>query len=139
MVDQKWLTTSAGVKMPRIIYGTAWKKERTADLVVKAIRAGFRGIDTAGQPKHYNEDLVGTALQRLKDHGIERESQIHAASLHPRCGSLSGRRGAASARRGTSIGSLVLSVLELPEGRGTLRPRRHVLAAVSTPPLAPRP
>ena len=33
MVDQKWLTTSAGVKMPRIIYGTAWKKDRTADLV----------------------------------------------------------------------------------------------------------
>jgi diketogulonate reductase-like aldo/keto reductase len=73
MLDQKWLTTSAGVKMPRIIYGTAWKKDRTADLVVKAIQAGFRGIDTACQPKHYNEPLVGTALQRLKDHGIERE------------------------------------------------------------------
>lgn len=73
MLDQKWLTTSAGLKMPRIIYGTAWKKDRTADLVVKAIQAGFRGIDTACQPKHYNEPLVGTALQRLKDHGIERE------------------------------------------------------------------
>jgi diketogulonate reductase-like aldo/keto reductase len=47
MQDQKWLTTSAGVKMPWIIYGTAWKKDRTADLVVKAIQAGFRGIDTA--------------------------------------------------------------------------------------------
>ena len=32
MEDQKWLTTSAGVKMPRIIYGTAWKKDRTAEL-----------------------------------------------------------------------------------------------------------
>jgi len=73
MIDQKWLTTSAGVKMPRIIYGTAWKKDRTADLVEKAILAGFRGIDTACQPKHYNEPLVGAALQRLKDHGIERE------------------------------------------------------------------
>jgi len=28
-------------------------------------RAGFRGIDTACQPKHYQEDLVGKALQRL--------------------------------------------------------------------------
>ena len=73
MVDQKWLTTSAGVKMPRIIYGTAWKKDRTADLIVKAIQTGFRGIDTACQPKHYNEPLVGVAIQRLKDHGIERE------------------------------------------------------------------
>ncbi|MEJ2657431.1 MAG: hypothetical protein P8012_09570 [Desulfobacterales bacterium] len=47
MADHRWLTTSAGVKMPRIIYGTAWKKDRTADLVVKAIQLGFRGIDTA--------------------------------------------------------------------------------------------
>jgi len=74
MVDQKWLTTAAGVKMPRLIYGTAWKKERTADLVVKAIQAGFKGIDTACQPKHYDEPLVGVALRRLKDHGIERET-----------------------------------------------------------------
>jgi len=73
MVDPNWLKTSAGVKMPRIIYGTAWKKDRTADLVVKAIQAGFRGIDTACQPKHYNEPLVGAALHRLKDHGIERK------------------------------------------------------------------
>ena len=62
MADKKWITTTAGLKMPRIIYGTAWKKERTADLVVKAIQAGFRGIDTACQPKHYNEPLIGAAL-----------------------------------------------------------------------------
>jgi hypothetical protein len=36
--------------MPSILYGTAWKKERTCDLVVEAVRAGFRGIDTACQP-----------------------------------------------------------------------------------------
>ena len=42
-----------GVKMPKLIYGTAWKKERTADLVEKAVKLGFRGIDTACQPKHY--------------------------------------------------------------------------------------
>ena len=69
MSDQKWLTTSAGLKMPCIIYGTAWKKERTADLVSKALQAGFRGIDTACQPKHYDERLVGVALQRMKDQG----------------------------------------------------------------------
>ena len=72
MVKLKWLTTSAGVKMPGIIYGTAWKKDRTEDLVMKAVQAGFRGIDTACQPKHYNEPLVGTAISKLKDHGIKR-------------------------------------------------------------------
>jgi diketogulonate reductase-like aldo/keto reductase len=86
MLDQKWLTTSAGVKMPRIIYGTAWKKDRTADLVVKAVQAGFRGIDTAGQPKHYNEPLVGTALQKLKDHGIEREALFLQTKFTPLSG-----------------------------------------------------
>tara|TARA_B100000959_G_scaffold267973_1_gene312126 strand:- start:751 stop:1599 length:849 start_codon:yes stop_codon:yes gene_type:complete len=74
MKDQGWLTTAAGVKMPGLIYGTAWKKERTADLVVKAIQAGFKGIDTACQPRHYNESLVGEALNRLKEQGIERDS-----------------------------------------------------------------
>lgn len=86
MVDQQWLTTSAGVKMPRIIYGTAWKKDRTADLVVKAIQAGFRGIDTACQPKHYNEPLVGAALHRLKDHGIEREALFLQTKFTPLSG-----------------------------------------------------
>ncbi|HUV77764.1 MAG TPA: aldo/keto reductase [Desulfobacterales bacterium] len=83
MVDQKWLTTSAGVKMPRIIYGTAWKKDRTADLVVKSIQAGFRGIDTACQPKHYNESLVGAALQRLQNQGIEREALFLQTKFTP--------------------------------------------------------
>jgi diketogulonate reductase-like aldo/keto reductase len=86
MVDQKWVTTSAGIKMPRIIYGTAWKKDRTADLVVKAIQAGFRGIDTACQPKHYKEALVGAALRRLKDHGVERETLFVQTKFTPLSG-----------------------------------------------------
>ncbi|CDJ39758.1 aldo/keto reductase family oxidoreductase, putative [Eimeria tenella] len=50
------------VKMPRIIYGTAWKKERTAELCHTALREGFRGFDTACQPKHYNQRGLGEAL-----------------------------------------------------------------------------
>ncbi|TFY81482.1 hypothetical protein EWM64_g2527 [Hericium alpestre] len=58
----------------RIIYGTAWKKERTAALVVSAVLNGFRAIDTACQPKHYREDLVGEALEELVNkHGINRK------------------------------------------------------------------
>jgi diketogulonate reductase-like aldo/keto reductase len=86
MVNQQWLTTSAGVKMPPIIYGTAWKKDRTADLVVKAIQSGFRGIDTACQPKHYNEPRVGTALHRLKDQGIKREDLFLQTKFTPLSG-----------------------------------------------------
>jgi len=44
---------------PFIVYGTAWKKENTATFVNQAIHAGFRHIDTACQPKHYNEAGVG--------------------------------------------------------------------------------
>lgn len=66
--------TNGGVDMPRLIYGTAWKKEATAPLVTKAVLAGFRGIDTACQPKHYHEPGVGEALKVLsKDYGIRRE------------------------------------------------------------------
>jgi diketogulonate reductase-like aldo/keto reductase len=48
--------------MPRIIYGTAWKKADTERLVSMAIRRGFRGIDTACQPKHYDEAGVGAGV-----------------------------------------------------------------------------
>lgn len=51
--------------MPRVLYGTAWKAERTADLVCAALVAGgFRGVDTAAQPRHYREDLVGEGIRR---------------------------------------------------------------------------
>ncbi len=91
MADQKWLTTSAGLKMPCIIYGTAWKKERTADLVSKALQAGFRGIDTACQPKHYDERLVGVALQRMKDQGIERGALYLQTKFTPLSGQDAGQ------------------------------------------------
>lgn len=58
----------------KMIYGTAWKKERTTSLVVSAVLNGFRAIDTACQLKHYREDLVGEALAILQDkHGIQRK------------------------------------------------------------------
>lgn len=74
MDDRTYVMTTAGVRMPKLIYGTAWKKELTAELVVKAVQAGFRGIDTACQPKHYHEAGVGGALGILEDQGIPRES-----------------------------------------------------------------
>ncbi|KAI0378275.1 Aldo/keto reductase [Hypomontagnella monticulosa] len=56
--------------MPKLLYGTAWKKEATADLVFTALKAGFRGIDTAAQPRHYREHLVGAAVKQAISSGI---------------------------------------------------------------------
>jgi diketogulonate reductase-like aldo/keto reductase len=50
------------MKLPGILYGTAWKKDETERLVAEAIRQGFRGIDTACQPKHYDEAGVGRGV-----------------------------------------------------------------------------
>lgn len=49
--------------MPWLIYGTAWKEGRTYELVSRALRHGFQGVDVANQRKHYREDLVGQAVQ----------------------------------------------------------------------------
>lgn len=60
--------------VPTFLYGTAWKKEKTADLVYQALSSGFKGIDTAAQPKHYREDLVGQGLrQALSEVKISRD------------------------------------------------------------------
>jgi len=50
------------MKPPAFLYGTAWKEGRTALLTELALRAGFRGIDTANQRKHYFEAAVGEGL-----------------------------------------------------------------------------
>ena len=56
------IISTAGVRVPRILYGTAWKKSDTENLVRTALRLGFRGIDTACQPKHYHEPGVGAGV-----------------------------------------------------------------------------
>src|SRR5260370_32770157 len=48
--------------IPDFLYGTAWKEERTAEVVELAIRMGFRGIDTANQRRHYFEAGAGEGL-----------------------------------------------------------------------------
>jgi hypothetical protein len=40
-----------GIRVPRFLYGTAWKEDETRRLVELALRHGFRGIDTANQRK----------------------------------------------------------------------------------------
>ena len=58
---------------PLLLYGTAWKEEETERLVGLALTAGFRGIDTANQRKHYHEAQVGSALARAFQSGLKRD------------------------------------------------------------------
>ena len=62
------------VAIPSFMYGTAWKKEATTELTTLAVESGFSAIDTANQLIHYQEALVGEALQVLAKKGIKRDS-----------------------------------------------------------------
>ena len=73
METENYILSNAGVRIPQIIYGTAWKKESTAKLVEQAIQLGFRGIDTACQPKHYNESGVGEGVSACLNADLSRE------------------------------------------------------------------
>jgi len=68
---------------PSFIYGTAWKKDATTELVTTAVRAGFKAIDTANQPKHYSEALTGDALKALESEGISRNSLFLQTKFTP--------------------------------------------------------
>src|SRR5438552_3529040 len=71
------------VPIPSFMYGTAWKKEATTRLVQLAVTAGFRAIDTANQLIHYQEALVGQALQTLAKQGIARETLFLQTKFTP--------------------------------------------------------
>jgi diketogulonate reductase-like aldo/keto reductase len=62
------------VPIPSFMYGTAWKEEATTQLVQLAVASGFTAIDTANQLIHYQEALVGEALQALGKNGIKRDT-----------------------------------------------------------------
>lgn len=68
------LTTYNNISVPNFMYGTAWKKEATTQLVELAVASGFTALDTANQRIHYQEALVGEALLALAKKGIKRES-----------------------------------------------------------------
>lgn len=50
---------------PPFAYGTAWKGSETTGLTYAALLAGFRFIDAANQPRHYDEAGVGRAVKRF--------------------------------------------------------------------------
>jgi hypothetical protein len=74
--------TSTGLKSSDLfIYGTAWKKDQTKALVKQALSAGFLKIDTAAQPKHYQEELVGEAIRETIKEGIVRREDLYVSAV----------------------------------------------------------
>ncbi|WP_454064036.1 aldo/keto reductase family protein [Candidatus Nitrospira salsa] len=71
------------VTVPSFMYGTAWKKDATAQLVQLAVTSGFKAIDTANQIIHYQEALVGEALLALAEQGVQRETLFLQTKFTP--------------------------------------------------------
>jgi len=64
-------------KLPAFLYGTAWKKDATAEYVYHALCNGFTAIDTAAQPKHYREDLVAAGIAKAIKEGKIKRSDLY--------------------------------------------------------------
>jgi diketogulonate reductase-like aldo/keto reductase len=64
------------IRVPRFLYGTAWKEDRTHALVELALRHGFRGIDTANQRRHYHEAAVGQAVAAAIHAGLVTRDEL---------------------------------------------------------------
>jgi diketogulonate reductase-like aldo/keto reductase len=82
----EFITSITGVRIPRLIYGTAWKKTHTQRLVQMAIQKGFRGIDTACQPKHYDEAGVGAGITACLGPGLARRDLYLQTKFTPLSG-----------------------------------------------------
>ncbi|HEV7217773.1 MAG TPA: aldo/keto reductase, partial [Terriglobales bacterium] len=65
-----------GRSLPNLLYGTAWKEDRTAALTELALRNGFRGIDTANQRRHYFEAGVGQGLASIYRAGVVTRDEL---------------------------------------------------------------
>lgn len=70
---QSAMTSPTTYPCPLLIYGTAWKEEKTAELTKEALVAGFHAVDTANYPTAYNEPLAGDGIQAAILSGIKRE------------------------------------------------------------------
>ena len=63
-------------RVPRFLYGTAWKEDQTARLTEMALKQGFRGIDTANQRRHYHEAAVGQAVAASIASGLVKRDDL---------------------------------------------------------------
>ena len=66
----------SGTRVPRFLYGTAWKEDDTRRLTELALEQGFRGVDTANQRRHYHEAAVGQGIQAAIARGLVRRDEL---------------------------------------------------------------
>ncbi|MCJ1409249.1 hypothetical protein MMC19_003327 [Ptychographa xylographoides] len=70
--------------IPALTYGTAFKFDGSAALTTSALRAGFRGIDTAGSATAYREALVGEGITTfLAESELTRENLYIQTKFSP--------------------------------------------------------
>lgn len=62
--------------LPAFLYGTAWKEDRTQELVLQALNSGFTGIDTANQRRHYFEEAVGFGIQYFLNNSTKQREDL---------------------------------------------------------------
>lgn len=124
---------------PSLLYGTAWKENETERLTRLALEAGFRGIDTANQRKHYFEAGVGAALAGAIGDGLVRredvflqtkftyvDGQDHRLPYDPRAGiTTQVRQSFASSLEHLQVERLDSYVLHGPSQRPGLGPMDH--------------
>lgn len=73
--ESKYTSSS---KIPRLIYGTAFKDEAQTKLLVKqALTLGYRGIDTANVRNNYKEAEAGDAIRELIRDGVVRREDLY--------------------------------------------------------------
>ncbi|HTE64870.1 MAG TPA: aldo/keto reductase [Candidatus Binatia bacterium] len=66
----------AGAPVPSFVYRTAWKELETERLTRLALEAGFRGIDTANQRRHYHEAGAGAAIRTAIAEGLVKRDEL---------------------------------------------------------------
>merc|ERR1719265_2761482 len=82
-VLSEFVTTNAGVAMPRMLYGISYEGDYTSEAVVHAVNSGFNGIDTGGRPEVSDESAVGVALSQLFSIGFERQDLFIQTKVNP--------------------------------------------------------
>ncbi|KAL9124332.1 MAG: hypothetical protein Q9217_006332, partial [Psora testacea] len=61
-----------GPKVPLLLFGTAWKEDKTAELTETAVMNGFTGVDTANYPTAYDKSLTGDGIAAALKPNIKR-------------------------------------------------------------------
>ncbi|KAL6881402.1 NADP-dependent oxidoreductase domain-containing protein [Trichoderma novae-zelandiae] len=72
-----------GSKAALLLYGTAWKEEKTAHFTETAILSGFAGVDTANYPTAYDERLTGDGIAAALKSGIKRSDLFIQSKFTP--------------------------------------------------------